>query len=396
MTIDLAARGRSRRRDPVTPHRLGESLVGLLLALVLAGCAGTDPAPAPAAGPPTIPVGRWTELPAGPLSARHSMVGAWVAGRFVLVGGAETPLCPPNAGCLAPEKPPERSGAAFDPRTWTWQRIADAPVPIDFADIAVVGSRMYLLVGIGVEVEDRLLAYDADADSWSDLPAPPGPEPDIVAAGETLVAVSQAGPDHQALDPDRGVWRSLPADPLKSGSFRDPVWVGGRLLLAVGTEDPSRGRDAPAYVRLLALDASMRTWTRLPDTKTIGRQPLLVGGRLVWPDPTSSDGGEVNGWGQPYAQGGILDLDDGTWRALPKVPASGGPLRGSLVVGGRVEVAGHLLTPATRRWTEVAAPPGGQRDGELQMAGPELVLLWGGTSDYQANLSTGLVYRPGP
>lgn len=376
--------------------RLGQVVSALLVGVLATGCAETVYDPAPAAGPPTLPAGRWTELPAGPLSGRHSMVGAWVGDRFVLIGGAETPRCPPAAGCLPPEKPPERSGAAFDPRTWTWEGIAAAPLPADFADIAVIGSRMYLLVFIGDGQAPRLLAYDARSDTWSDLPPPPGRQPDIVAAGETLVSISQTGPDqHAALDADGRTWRRLPPDPLENASWRDPVWVGDRLLLAVGTEGDRSGKDPPAYVRLVALDDSFQTWTRLPDTETIGRVPVLVRRHLVWPDWTSVDGGEVNGFGRPYAQGGILGLDDQFWHKVPKLPTKKpGPLRGSYVIDGRVEVYGHLLDPATRRWDKVPSPPGEeQRDGELQIAGPELILLWGGT-DYRTNLSTGFVYRP--
>lgn len=389
---------RSGRLSGGVDARVGALIIATTL---LAGCAGT--ASEPVAGPPTVPaapseravpVGRWTELPPGPLSGRHSAVGAWVEDRFVIVGGAETPLCPPTAGCLAPEKPPERDGATFDPRRWRWEPIADAPVPIDFADVAVVDSTMYLLVPGPDGLAERLLAYEVRADAWTELPVPRGDHPDIVAAGDTLVSIAQSRPDHHVLDTDRRTWRQLPADPVGPASFRDPVWVGDRLILAVGAEDPSQGRDPPAYVELMALDARLRTWTRLPDTETIGRVPLLVGRRLVWPDPFSSDGGEVDGWGRSYAQGGILDLDDGSWRKLPKTPAEPGPLRGNLVVGDRVNVYGHLLDPATRKWTDVAFPPGGRRDGDVQLAGSELVLLWGGTEDYRDNLETGFVYRP--
>ena len=120
----------------------------------------------------------------------------------------------------------------------------------------------------------------------------------------------------------------------------------------------------------------------------------MVGRRLVWPDPNSSDGGEVNGWGRAYAQGGILDLDDGSWRKLPRVPAEPGPLRDTLIVDGRVNCLRTSAGPRDAAWTELAFPPGGRRDGETHLASPELVLLWGGTEDYRDNLSTGFVYRP--
>lgn len=332
-------------------------------------------------------------MPPGPLEPRHSAVGAWLGDRWLVVGGASTRRCPPAAGCLPPERRPLRDGATFDPGTGRWQRIGDAPVGFDFATTALVGSVLYVHVPQGRT--STLLGYDVVADRWTRLPPPPGADVTILDTGGRLVSVSgsERSTVHAVFDPVERSWLRLPPDPLGPTSFRDPVWAGDRLLVAAGPYDPSLGRSPPRFVRLAALDADLRRWTVLPDTRTIGRLPALVGRAVVWPDTQTSDGGHVDNWGRAYPHGGILDLVDGSWRSLPRPLPPFGPLC-CVVVDGLVSVHGHLLDPVSLRWTRVPRPPGAKRDGATVVASPDLVLLWGGTEDYRANLGTGYLYRP--
>jgi hypothetical protein len=67
--------------------------------VLAAGCAPTDGvASGSGARPDSLfgGAGQWTELPPAPLAARYEADGAWVAGRFVVVGGWSGQMCPPE------------------------------------------------------------------------------------------------------------------------------------------------------------------------------------------------------------------------------------------------------------------------------------------------------------
>lgn len=247
-------------------------LIVLAAVLLAAGCADA-PARTEAGTSPAV----WTAVPAGPLTARHSAVAAWVGGRFVVVGGRSGPACPAGADCAAPREPAFRDGASLDPATGTWTRIAAAPVPVAAPPgppPAVVGDGVYL------SMDNAFLSYDPASDRWQRL-RPPPVTGQLVAAGDRLLLVTDSGRGDAAFDPRTGAWRALPRDPLGPSFDRSVVWLGDRALLSAERLVPNPGAAAPALVRLASLDAGLSRWSALPDPGIIGWSPVVAAGRAV-------------------------------------------------------------------------------------------------------------------
>lgn len=76
-------------------------------------------------------------------------------------------------------------------------------------------------------------------------------------------------------------------------------------------------RVAPYLVRLRELSADLTTWSDLPEGEVVGSGPVAADGLLVWPSPQRQDGGEVDGWGRSYPEGGIYDPTTHSWHTLP-------------------------------------------------------------------------------
>ena len=275
----------------------------------------------------------WERVPDGPLSARSHAVVVWTGDEVLVVGGEDRP-CPPNASCAVPDSPPLGDGAAYDPMTGQWRRIARPPIPFSWAQTAVVGDSVFFLVsGMPGRPEARsgLLAYAPGLDSWRELPwpevsgSPEGSWYQLVAAGERLVAYSGSDESGERPDwifePTRSEWTVLPDDPMTPAFDRHMEWAGDRLALFDHEIVPNPGSERPLLTRAALLEVGSGRWDRLPDSGVLSSAPwLLDGGRLVNPSPGGADGGETNNWGRRYPHGGILDLTDRRWSALPGGP----------------------------------------------------------------------------
>lgn len=323
--------------------------------------------------------GEWAGLSDSPLSPRSNSAGAWLDGEFFLVGGQLSAPCPPNADCIAPDRL-LRDGAAFNPATGTWRRIADAPVALSEGEPVVVSGRLYFQLGYGPTA--AVLAYDAGTDAWSQLPAPAGGGV-LVALGDRLASVAwsteEAGAFDELFDPVTGQWTRLPADPLKASYERTLVWVGGRALLFAKAVPPESGGKAPVF-RLAELDLATGKWRRLPDSDVVGVAGRAVGDLVVFPEPGSYDGGEVDNWGRDHPAGGIFDPAAGVWSQLPEPARSDGGLSyGRTTTAGALLLTGSgLLDPVGRTWSTVPEPPGGNLLGQAVVAGPDGLLVFGG------------------
>ncbi|HEX5336326.1 MAG TPA: hypothetical protein VFW55_10615, partial [Propionicimonas sp.] len=254
-----------------------------------------------------VTTGEWSNLSGSPLAPRSYAGGAWLAGRYYLVGGQLDQPCPPNASCLAPSRL-LRDGASYDPGTGTWQAIADAPVSVSGAAVPV-GSTLYFTVWI--DGSPSVYGYDTSADTWTRIPSPSTGGGGLVAAGERLVSIAYSDERgdavDEAYDTATGTWSRLPNDPLGRSFNRGAVWVNGKLLLLAHRLVASPGSEEPSFVRLAEFDFATSKWRRLPDSEVLGGGVVAVAGLVVFTDTGSADGGEVNNWGRSYPMGGIYD-----------------------------------------------------------------------------------------
>jgi len=116
---------------------------------------------------PSHSVGHWRELPTPPLSPRADALSVWTGREVVVVGGDPDP-CPPNADCAtAPRE--LRDGAAYDPATDAWHRIAPAPVTVGPGD-RLLSAAGRVVLRHWQEHGSRLFVYDPAGDEWSEIP----------------------------------------------------------------------------------------------------------------------------------------------------------------------------------------------------------------------------------
>lgn len=137
---------------------------------------------------------RWRVLPAGPLSPRAGHVAVWTGGEMIVWGGNSSERGIGHIGGL-------RDGAAYNPSTNAWRRIADAPSERSKGKGVVVGN--YLVVGTGSTPQGShsttLLIYDIATDTWSAVPLELGE-----LAGVYDIAPAGAGVAVAALERRKG------------------------------------------------------------------------------------------------------------------------------------------------------------------------------------------------
>lgn len=209
-------------------------------------------------------VDRWRVIPAAPIRPGFG-VGAWTGNEFVVVSSeAETAAWDPAAGrwhrLPDPPLPPGAMesvwtgkellvlgigdgtaapviGAALDPQTRRWRRIAD--VPYD-GQILGIPARW-----IGTEMVFVAHAYDPVTNRWRALTGA-NCSPKAVSYGVWTGRwlMSQVAAYDPALDRCLSLPRS-PNRPASDGSFHEfhtPFWVDGRLVVWSG----GTGLDGPA------------------------------------------------------------------------------------------------------------------------------------------------------
>ena len=208
-----------------------------------------------------------------------------------------------------------------------------------------------------------LLSYDVRADAWRGIQKPRTPYQYLTAAGDRLVAFDyearRSEESASVLDPDTGRWTPLPPDPLGPVTDRWLVGTGAGLVVAGHSVVPD---DRAPVVRVAALDETLTKWGAEWTTDVVGWAPQFVNGRLVWASDQTVDGGEVNGWGRSYDEGGVLDPTTGRTTPLPLPPRQRTGGLGTAVQTDRyVSVSDGLLDPASGSFLHVPDPPGGPR-----------------------------------
>ena len=176
------------------------------------------------------------------------------------------------------------TGAAYDPATNTWRRLAASPLaPSQQATGAWDGHELLVVIGPDdvngnpVPASARAAAYDPASDAWRAIPPPPAARESAVWDGRELLLVggTAAPPGSRALartdfayDPSANRWRPLAAMPSgRSGAAA--VWTGTQLLLWGGQTTPSGETVTPAHG--LAYDPAANRWSALPPSPLLGR-----------------------------------------------------------------------------------------------------------------------------
>lgn len=341
----------------------------------------------PSIPPPVENRGVWQHLPPPPIPFRQGAVGLWVDGRVVIVGGSEAaPECPRFASCGESGSPVPLDGAAYEPSTGTWTRIAASPMPIIPFTGAVLGDTVYVWGSQDGLTESNLLAFDVNEDRWREYSLPPGPRSPtslhLTAAGDAIVAFADSHergvtPD-TLFDPSTGEWTELPLDPLIPSFDRSMVWTGSELVLIASEVQPPQV--ATYEDRVASLDIATMTWRRLPDSGTYGN-PIWFwsAGHVVNPQIGHiGDNGATEGTGPPY--GGIFDPSSGEWSELPPPPKRLVSYGGPSVGGDRYVVTeqGAILDVVSGTWEPLPAPPVAADEQAVAVWAGDRLIVWGG------------------
>lgn len=415
LDMEALQRRRARRR---TRRRAAGVLGGVLLLIgVGVGIEGlgltrsVDFAPTDqdhsAASPEAEP--GWTTIADSPLAARHGAAAFKVDGEVLVFGGRATPVCPPGASCVPPEQPALSDGAAYDPSTDSWRRLADAPVPLDVAPGVVLGDVVYVLVAAPEGEPPDFLAYHAAQDRWERLPAPPARWLQLVALDGRIAGVHpthELGTDADLLyDPAARSWTELPADPNAPSYDRGAVTIDGELVV-LGLPHVDQPGAQPSLYHAAAYQPATNTWRRIPDAPPDravagwGSSWFAINGLAVNPHLGSSDGGQTNRYDRAYPHGGTLGPRTGTWSHLPDAPAGPsepGP-HTDWIVGstGELVADGWLFRPAAGLWTPIEGNPALADQGHTTVLLDEQLFVWGGGS-YDGTVSAdGWLWTPPP
>jgi len=176
----------------------------------------------------------WHALPASPLQMRSAASGTWTGKELVVAGGIDPNPSSPRAF---------RDGAAYNPLTRTWRKIA--PMPLDHWDAtAVWDGKEILFIGgqtgvVPSGLASRGLAYNPATNRWRWLSAMGYPRrlfaavwtgrQVLVWGGVTAAGVSP--PHGEAYNPATNTWTALPAVPLRGQTSPLAVWTGSQLIV---------------------------------------------------------------------------------------------------------------------------------------------------------------------
>lgn len=253
----------------------------------------------------------WRKLPASGLGDdRAGVAYAWTGDRFIVWGGTSGYAEPKNYA----------NGAAYDPKTNTWTKIAAAPLSArlhpSFAwtgsELLVWGGQGDIVEGDGFSHPKYLVdgaAYDPSSDSWRKLPKAPiagrygersfwtGKEM-LVVGGERWDADGDVVlKDAAAFNPSSGSWRTFAWDAGDREDF-PVVWTGTELVVWGGYRMVPEGEGFGVIpikegIAVDPSDGSIRTLPDAPIAARYGHAMAWLGDRLfIWSGigaPTDSD-----------------------------------------------------------------------------------------------------------
>lgn len=322
--------------------------LGLVAAALLASTAcggGQDDPPQPAAASASIPAG-WSVLPAPPFY-RFRGAAVWTGSELVYWGG-ESEYGDEVHG----------DGAAFDPATRTWRRLAPGPLSARSGGAAVWTGDEVLIWGGGHETTTSDgAAYDPEADEWRMLPdSPLGPRVPIGAVwtgAEMIVwgssSRSASRRDGAAYDPVEDSWRELPPAPFALNEAT-AAWTGDELIV-FGSQLDGNNWSETEHARGAAFNPATEEWRVLPSHPFSPQASAAV-----W------TGHELVAWDYELRAAAYDPVRD-QWQPLPDLPLDFSECYPEGAVSDGLVLAWHcgeaaLLDLANDSWRPVdRAPP---------------------------------------
>jgi hypothetical protein len=218
-----------------------------------------------------------------------------------------------------------------------WDRMSDAPISGRSGFIALdLGDGTFIWGGDGADPTDGAI-YRASDDRWTLIADPdqPGPRdtPAAVWTGQEIL-IWGGNDDREGLryDPELDRWSAIPAAPIEAG-YPVGAWTGSEFVVVTGA-----GQSA-------AYEPASMTWRRFEDA------PLPRGYLVsVWTGRELVVLGLADG-GRSQVIGAALDPASGAWRMLAGVPYDGLALGVHPVwIGTEMLFAGHAYDPVRDHW----------------------------------------------
>jgi hypothetical protein len=271
---------------------------------------------------------QWRPLPSAPLAGRFDHVAVWTGTEMLVFGGRDA-------------KDAFGDGAAFDPKTATWRKLASKGAPSARSSPGAVwtGRELVVVAGRGPagKPRDDAFAYDPAKDAWRPLgKLAPRDEPTAVWTGEQIVVWGGVGPaatprGERLVDDQWKPLASAGAPPVRPQQV--VIWAGERLVVWGGREaDDAFANDGARW------DPVADAWT---PTSTVNAHRRMVQGAVLTGDVVAVLGDAAD----------ALDMDD--------PPGSLG-----------------LYNPVQDQWWSVAGPYASEGIA-IAWTGHELV-AWGG------------------
>jgi hypothetical protein len=446
-TVELFDLGTNRWIDapeaPVAVGRLEPAVVWTGRELLIWGGATQVEAEAPLAetatgaalriddlSPPEL-VDEWREIAPSPLSPREEHVAVWTGTEMIVWGGrfqgGGTVVENEDGSVSVSGSAREgdrltglRDGAAYDPSTDTWRRIADAPFEGDYLHRAVWTGTEMIVVGRDRLVEEPdAAAYDPATDSWRTITAPPIDrglhefELLMIDNGTLLLfsgsqnnATTAARVDAYDIDADRWTPRAIFSGVTR---INEAVVVGDEVW-ATGEE-----RQADGSVVTIDLRSTNRgeSWgwspfgfTPSPDSTTgvwiaevDGDLVTVAGDRRTDAVTTFWD---INADGTPLVGGNSVRSTTETARSLPNTGFDFLEQIDPVVTDDGALIIVGVLTESIRRgpdggWRSIGDPPVSVSFGHSGVWTGTDLIIWGGRADENggSSVATGAAYRPG-
>lgn len=247
----------------------------------------------------------WVRLPEAPLRPRTGATVIALGDEVFVMGGTDETcvgLCEEPTGAFA-------DGAALDMVSLTWRVLPDAPVGFLWSSSVVVGDSIYLSArcpGGSCSGDTEMLRLRVADDEWDRLASPDDRGSLLTTVGDRLVASAGGGEGGSGwadyvFDADTDSWTELPPDPLPRNEDRFVVDLNGDI----GVFATQRSSEQKVGV---AFDFDTGEWRELARPNSYGYQLWMMDG-LGYLAPHLE--------GEP---GGIYDSASDMWSPLPNPP----------------------------------------------------------------------------